>query len=327
MVRKERWTMVIGQSRSWIMVLPLLLFILLSIPRILSVYALDDSTMLVTIVDDKFHVEIDFIIQLSIDDYTQFEDAEDSYSRDLGTFRGKLEDSIESAIRKLVGDATIGNFNLRTVDCDEGAGKMHVELEFDVEGAITTDADGGIEYNLKWRSFTASQKFSAEGRTIDPSEVLGLDFTEFDDDLDDSDEWSIGENEGNTAIRKKIDYEIDTDNGEVDLRVTQKFTIPHTGLTINEDTVFKSSQQATGSTEPQPPRIPGFTWEGVVIGLILATVTLILNRTGIKAENNPVDRKNLYGFLKRRSTPKLIHFHKGERPRNVSILKDTYLNT
>jgi hypothetical protein len=292
--------MVIGRSRSWIMVLPLLLFILLSIPRIPSVYALDDSSMLVTVVDNKFHVKIDFIIQLSIDDYTQFEDAEDGYSRDLGTFRGKLESSIESAVRKLVGDATIGNFNLRTVDCDEGAGKMHVELEFDIEGAITTDADGGKEYNLKWRSFKAIQKFSAEGRTIDPSEALGLDFTEFDVDLDDIDEWSIGETEGNTVIRKKIEYEIDTDEGEVDLRVTQKFTIPHTDLTINEDTVSsKSSQQAAESTEQQRPWIPGFPWEGVVIGLIAATATIILNRRVIRVENNPVTRKYLVRFGKR----------------------------
>lgn len=309
---KRGGIVVVSQTRPWVMVLPVLLFILLSIPRIPSVYALDDSTMLVTVSNDKFHVEIDLIIQLSIDDYGQFEDAEDGYSRDLGTFRGKLKSSIESAVRKLVGDATIANFNVRNVDCDEGAGKMHIELDFDVEGAITTNTNGGKEYNLKWRSFKATQKFAAEGRTIDPSEALGLDFTEFDIDLDKSDGWTIGVDEENTMIRKKIEYELDTDEGEVDLRVTQKFTIPHTDLAINEDTVsFKSSQQAAGSADQQPPRIPGFPWEGVIIGLLLATVTIILNRKVIRVEDNPRIRNNI-----------LLGLRRGSRRRNEFISKE-----
>ncbi len=281
--RKGEDGMHMNKSGLWLVtVLLSLLFIpLLSISQVQVTYGLDDSSMLVTVSDEKFHVKIDLDIQLSIDDYTQFIDTEDAYSRDAATFRGKLRESIEDAIQELVSDATVPSIDIDSVECYEGSGKMHVELSFDVEGAITTLTNGGRRYDLKWRSFKADNKFSCEGRTVSPHEGLGLDFSGFEDDLDDSDEWSVEESGENTVIRQKREYELDVDDGEVDLRVTQKFTLPNTGLKIDDDIVeYEQVQQTTQQTAQQEqPKIPGFPWEGIVAALFLATGTIILRRT------------------------------------------------
>lgn len=282
-VKKGRCDVKVNRTDLWLstVLLALLLIPILSAPQVNVVYGLDDSTMLVTVSDEKFHVKIDLKIQLSISGYTQFVDTEDAYSRDVGTFRGKLRESIENAIQELVSDATVTNIDIDTVECNEDTGKMHVELSFDVEGAITTLANGSKIYDLKWRSFKADKKFSCEGRAIQPEESLGLDFSHFDDDLDDSDEWSVEESGGNTVIRQKREYELDVDDGEVDLRVTQKFTVPGTGLVVDDNTVQHPQDQQTTQqgTEQEQPKIPGFPWEGVVTALILATVAIILRRT------------------------------------------------
>jgi hypothetical protein len=237
--------------RSWLgkVFLVFLFILVITIPQVPIVYGLDDSSVLVSVDDSKFHVDIDLLIQLSIQDYSQFTDAEDAYSQEKRTFKDKLTESIEDGVQDFVEDATIDNLEIEVLDCDESAGKMRVELSFDVEGAITTGTDGKKVYNLEWRSFEADQKFRCASRDIRPSEALGLDFSEFDDDLDDEDEWRIEGSNGNTVIRKKREYDLQADDGEVDLRVTQKFTLPGTNLTINEDTVETAASAETVSEE------------------------------------------------------------------------------
>jgi len=283
MNRKRECNVWANRIGPWVetAILVLLLIPMLSTLQVTSVYGLYESSMIVTVSDEKFHIEIDLGIQLTIDDYSQFVDAEDAYSRDSATFRGKLRESIEDGVRKLVSGAIVTNLDIATVDCHEDSGKMYVGLSFDVEGAITTPTNEGEEYNLKWRSFKADKKFSCEYRTIDPSESLGLDFSGFEDNLDNSNAWSIEEKNGDTIIKQRLEYELDVDDGEVDLRVTQKFTVPDTGLTVDNDTAqHPQAQQTTQQgTEQEQPKIPGFPWEGIVTALVLATVAIILQRT------------------------------------------------
>lgn len=256
--------------RSWLgrVILVSLLILTITIPQMPVVYGLDDSSVLVSVDDSKFHVEIDLLIQLSIEDYSQFVDAEDAYHQEKGTFRSKLGESIEDGIQELVNDATVANLEIEVLDCDESAGKMRVELNFDIEGAITTGTGGRKSYNLKWRSFDADKKFRCASRDIRPSEALGLDFSEFDDGLDDEDEWRIEESNGNTVIRKKREYDLIVDDGEVDLRVTQKFTLPGNDLDINEDTVeTEAPAETVGEEEPWwQPLIDFLRW---LLGLML----------------------------------------------------------
>jgi len=246
--------------------LALLLISLLSASQVPVVNGLDDSTMLVVVEDSRFHVEIEILIQLSVDDYSQFVDAEDAYSREAGAFRRKLEKSIGEGVQELTGVATVTSLEIETIECIESAGKMRVELSFDVEGAITTERDGGKVYDLRWRSFEADSKFTCALRNIKPSEALGLDFSGFSHDLDDEDEWRVEESGGNTVIRKKQEYVIEVDAGKVDLRLTQKFTLPGTGLIIGEDTVkSEASAETTNETAAEgapwwKPLIDFFMW-------------------------------------------------------------------
>jgi hypothetical protein len=236
---------------------------MVAFPQTSVVYGLDNSSVLVSLDESRFHVEIDLIIQLSVSDYSQFVDAEDAYNQEKGTFRSRLEESIEDAIQELVDDATVDNLEIEVLDCDESAGKMRVDLNFDIDGAVTTGTDGTKSYNLKWRSFNADDKFRCASRDIKPSEALGLDFSDFDGDLDDEDEWLIEESNGNTVIRKRREYDLKVDDGEVDLRVTLKFTIPGTDLNIDDDIVQTEAPAETVSAEEEPwwqPLIDFLRW-------------------------------------------------------------------
>jgi len=262
----------------WLSIVPLILLLIpvLSAPQVHVVQGLDDSSMLVTVSNDRFHVEINLRIQLSIEDLTQFIDTEDAYSEDEAIFNREVQESIEEAVQELSEDATVINIDVDTVECHEDRGKMHVVLSFDVEGAIESLDGGGRRYDLAWRSFKADKKFSIKGTTIQPDEDLGLDFSDFDDDLDDSKRWTVSESNGNTVIRQEQEYDLETDNGEVDLRVAQKFMLSGTNLTINANTVEeKPAQQAT---QQEQPMIPGFPWEAILLSLALATTVIILKR-------------------------------------------------
>ncbi len=247
--------------------LGLLLPALTAIP----VLALDDSTVAATVIDSKFHVEINLQIELPIDDLTQFTDAKDAYSRETGVFKGMLRESIESGVKALVPGASVVGLKIEELGLDESEEEMHVTLSFDVEGAITgTD---GREYDLRWRSFVVDRKFMCADRRVDPSEALGLDFRPFDDKLG---EWTASESEGNTVIRRMKEYELDTDYGDVDLRVTMRFTLPGTGLKVGDDKVTLSG--TTPTTGSQPPGISGFPWEAVAVGVVLAVAVAVRRR-------------------------------------------------
>jgi len=259
---KSRWTGLL-----------LCLTLLLPALTVIPVSGRDDSTVDVTVSDSKFHVEIDIDISLEIDDLTQFIDAEDAYSRNAGAFRGDLRESIEDAVQELLPEATVTGLEIEEINCDEATKDMLILLSFDVEGAITEGET--VEYNLIWRTFVATQKVHAADRQIQPEEALGLDFHDFKDDLD---EWEVAESSGNTVIWEEKEYELEADDGDVELRVEMTFTLPGTGMTIGEDKVTaKETAKQTQDTQP-PPQIPGFPWEATVIGVILATIITIIQR-------------------------------------------------
>jgi len=242
-------------------ILVLMLVSALSTSHVQVAYGIDDSTMNVTVSDESFHVDLVLEIELSVSEYGQFEDAEDAYSRDRANFRERLRENIEFSIQKLVSGTTVTNLRIDRIDSDEEVSKMHVELEFDVEGAITTLANGSKRYDLTWRSFKAERKFRSESRTIDPSEALGLDFSWFGDDLDNDDKWTVEEAGGNTVIRQKREYRIDVDDGDAETNLTQRFTLPGSTLTIDDDTVQSSSASSPSPNRPfWQPIIDFFNW-------------------------------------------------------------------
>ena len=241
--------------------LVLLLVSALSASQVRVVYGIDDSTMNVTVSGESFHVKLLLEIELSVSEYDQFEDAEDAYSRDAANFRGRLRESMELAIQGLVSGTTVTNLKIVRIYSDEEDSEMHVELEFDVDGAITTLADGSKRYDLTWRSFKAERKFRSEGRTIDPCEALGLDFSGFGDDLDNDEKWNVEESGGNTVIRQKREYRIDVNDGDAEINLTQKFTLPSTTLTISNDTVQSSGASSSSPERPfWQPVIDFFNW-------------------------------------------------------------------
>jgi hypothetical protein len=257
------------RHRALLLCLGLLLLGLTVVP----VSGLDDSTVKVTVSGSKLHVEVNLRIQLPLDILSQFVDAEDAYSRDRGVFRNELRSGIESGVRELVPEASVTGLNIVRVDCDEDEKKMYVELSFDVENMIV-EGDAR-EYDLKWRSFAATNKFTCEGRNIKPSEALGLDFHDFNDPLDG---WTVGGSSGNTVIQRREEYELSTDDGDVDLRVTMSFTLPGTGMTVGSDKVTSKGTAESGGTQQPPQGIPGFPWEGVAVGVALA-LAVILRRS------------------------------------------------
>lgn len=248
--------------------------LLLPALTIAPVSARDDSTATVTVTNSRFRVEIDLRIGLEIDDLGQFIDAEDAYSRERGGFRGALEESIETGIQELVPEASVTELDISKLDCDESDKKMLVVLSFDVEGVITGETTK--EYNLKWRSFIAPGKFEAANRRIQPAEALGLDFHDFENDLD---EWTVIVSSGNTVLQREEEYELNADDGEVELRVKMSFRLLGTGMTIGDDTVTSGETRGNGGTQPEPPRIPGFPWGGTVIGVVLAVAIIIGKRS------------------------------------------------
>jgi hypothetical protein len=110
-----------------------------------------------------------------------------------------------------------------------------------------------------------------------------LNFQDFDDKLS---EWTVSESEGNTEIRKKKEYGLDTDNGEVDLRVTYKFTLPGTSLNVGDDKITLSG---TTTTVSQPPAIPGFPGEALAVGISLAVVVAVRRRTRFRCLPPPIE--------------------------------------
>lgn len=96
----------------------------------------DDSFFTVTVVDLKFHVEVDLRIWLSIDDLSQFVDAEDSYSKEQGGFRSALLESIESGVQELVPDASVTELEINRIECDIPGKEMFVSLSFNIDNAI-----------------------------------------------------------------------------------------------------------------------------------------------------------------------------------------------
>ncbi len=238
-----------------------LLLSALTVPCIVPAFGLDDSTITITVNGDKFHVDIDLVIQLSISDYAQFVNAEDANSRDAGEFRGELREVIEDAIQELSPDATVTGIDVERVECDEDAGKMHVELSFDVEGAITTLSNGSKEYDLKWRSFKADKKFSVEGRGVDASEALGLDFRGWDSALTDDDDWEETESSGKTVFTYEREYVIVAEDGEVDLRTKMTIKIPGTGLTVSDEKAATApTTLSTTPAESEPLGTIAYNW-------------------------------------------------------------------
>jgi hypothetical protein len=232
----------------------------------------EESYVIVTVVGSKFHVEVDLRVNLSIDDFSQFGDAEDAYSRDQGAFRGGLLESIESGVREHVAYASVTGLSISRIEYDESEREMFVELSFDVEGAIK-EGDT-TEYDLKWRKFIAVKKLSSADRRVQPAEALGLDFHDFKNELSD---WTIKISSGNTVIERRETYKLNADDGEVDMALTMRFTLPGTGMTIGADTVT-SKEAASGNGAGTPPPIPGFPWEAIGIGVALAVAVIITQR-------------------------------------------------
>lgn len=232
----------------------------------------EESYVIVTVVGSKFHVEVDLRINLSIDDFSQFGDAEDAYSRDQGAFRGGLLESIESGVREHVPYASVTGLSISRIEFDESEREMFVELSFDVDGAIK-EGDT-TEYDLEWRQFVVDEKVSSADRRVQPAEALGLDFHDFKDELSD---WTIKISSGNTVIERRETYKLNADDGEVDMSLTMRFTLPGTEMTIGADKVT-SKGAATGSGAGAPPPIPGFPWEAIGIGVALAVAVIIAQR-------------------------------------------------
>ena len=232
----------------------------------------EESYVIVTVVGSKFHVKADLRVNLSIDDFSQYGDAEDAYSRDQGAFRGGLLESIESGVREHVPHASVTGLSISRIEYDESEREMFVKLSFDVEGAIK-EGDT-TEYDLRWRKFVAVKKVSSADRRVQPDEALGLDFHDFKDNLPD---WTIKISSGNTVIERRETYKLNADDGEVDMALTMRFTLPGTELDISADKVT-TREAATSSGAATPPPIPGFPWEAIGIGVALAVAVIISQR-------------------------------------------------
>jgi len=79
------------------------------------------------------------------------------------------------------------------------------------------------------------------------------------------------------VIERRETYKLNADDGEVDMSLTMRFTLPGTEMTISADTVT-SKGAATGNGAGVPPPIPGFPWEAIGIGVALAVAVIIAQR-------------------------------------------------
>ena len=160
-------------------------------------------------------------------------------------------------------------------------------ITFDLVGLIST-SNGRTTYDLTWRSFTASQKFSvgtgSRKYSIKPSEALALDFHDFSRDLRD---WSQEVSSEETKLTRSDNYELETDLGTIDVETTYRIVISRAPLTLEYGTATYQETQEQTTTGVGKPGIPGFTSDAIIAGLILGFTSTIYWRIRRK-DRDPV---------------------------------------
>lgn len=255
----------------------LLVVVVLMLPIILPVSAYPQSQGSVKNADSKFECtySLTFIPGFDLD---QFRDAKDAYGKSGSEFRAGLRNSILEAV-KTASERTEGisieNLKIETLKVDDENGKVYVTITFDLVGFIST-SNGKTTYDLTWRGFTASRKFSvgtgSEKYLIEPSEALALDFHDFSGDLRD---WDHEVSSGETKLTRSEDYELETDLGKIDVETTYRIVISRAPLTLEYGTATYQETQEQTATGEENPRIPGFTSNSIIAGLILGVTSII----------------------------------------------------
>jgi len=259
---------------------PLLIIVVLMIFMIRPVYAYPQSECTVRVRDNIFECTYSLVFIPGFD-LDQFQDAEDAYGRFPSDFRAGLKGSILDAVMKAserTEGISVENLDVDRLEVNEESGKVYVTITFDLVGFIST-SNGETIFDLTWRDFTASKKFSvgsgSNRYTIDPSEALALNFHKFSLPLRD---WDMEVSSGITEFTHSEDYELETDLGDIDLETSYLIIIPKTRLTLIDGEAVYQEKQGETTTVEERPKIPGFTLESIITGILLGLPAIIYNR-------------------------------------------------